>query len=148
MASKIPGEPPNITESGETIAIRMKKKKRGRRVSFADTEITSVHIFNRDDESDSDAPPNSKRSSSRSNNADLENDHAVVGFFKDLGGGDSEDSGDDDDEEGIVDARKSFLRPMGTPSPGSSTAGSATSNDGKFILFLLWEFFFSSNDSC
>ena len=133
MASKIPEEPPN-TESGETMAVRM-KKKRSRRVSFADTEITSVHIFNRDE--DYDTPPNSKPSS-RNDNGDLDPDNMVIGFFKDLGG-DSEDSGDD---EGIVDARKSFLRPIGSPSPGSSTAGSVTSNDGKFITFVTVNRFF------
>lgn len=133
MASKIPEEPPN-TESGETLAVRM-KKKRSRRVSFADTEITSVHIFNRDE--DYDTPPNSKPSS-RNDNGDLDPDNVVIGFFKDLGG-DSEDSGDD---ERIVDARKSFLRPIGSPSPGSSTAGSVTSNDGKFISFITVNRFF------
>nr|XP_048327978.1 uncharacterized protein LOC107416792 isoform X1 [Ziziphus jujuba var. spinosa] len=130
MASNIPEERPNNTESGETLAGRMNNKKRSRRVSFADTEITSVHIFNPDDDDDSyDTPPNSKRTSSRIHNAaDLETDAPVVGFFKDLTGGDSEDSGDDDDGR-IVDARKSFLRPLGSPSPGSSTVGSVTSND-------------------
>ncbi|GMN27549.1 hypothetical protein TIFTF001_001705 [Ficus carica] len=139
MASKIPDEaPPSATaeaeEEEENLDLRL-KKKRARRVSFADTEITSVHFFRRDD--DYETPPDSKPLSSRSADhaAEPQPDNEVLGFFGDLGG-DGYDSGGDD---GSVDGRKSFLRPMGSPSPGSSSAGSATSNDGKltFSFFLL-----------
>lgn len=111
------------------------KRKRSRRVSFADTEITSVHIFNRDE--DSDNPPDSEPQSSSQNDS-AEPVKGVVGFFKDLGG-ESDDFKDSDDED---DGRKSFLRPLGSPSPGSSIPGSATSNDGKLIsyFFLLIKF--------
>ncbi|XP_061337135.1 uncharacterized protein LOC133284162 [Gastrolobium bilobum] len=80
-------EPSNNTETeDETIAL---KRKRARRVSFADNEITSVHVFRRDDTSSSSSPS-------------------------------------DDDGE-VVDGRESFLRPIGTPSPGGS---STTADDG------------------
>ncbi|KAL5581675.1 hypothetical protein UlMin_014117 [Ulmus minor] len=120
MASNLPDEAPNTDTDGEDLALRI-KKKRARRVSFADTEITSVHIFNRDE--DDDSPPGSKPSS-RKETAELEPENELL-----FGGlADSDDSGDDDD--GSVDvSRKSFLRPIGSPSPGSSTVGSATSND-------------------
>lgn len=142
MASKITDEaPPSATaeaqeEEEENLDLRL-KKKRARRVSFADTEITSVHFFRRDD--DFETPPDSNPLSSRSADhaAEPQPNNEVLGFFGDLGGGgDGYDSGGDD---GSVDGRKSFLRPMGSPSPGSSSAGSATSNDGKltFYVFLL-----------
>lgn len=120
---KIPEEPPNSASEAETGA--QTKRNRARRVSFADTEITSVHFFKRDD--DSETPPDSNQSS-RNPNTDSGNKNEIVGFFKDLGG-DSDDSGDED-------GKKSFFRPIGTPSPGSSTAGSATSNDGKSLSNL------------
>ncbi|KAJ8748152.1 hypothetical protein K2173_000560 [Erythroxylum novogranatense] len=111
----------------ETIALR---KKRSRRVSFADREITSVHIFNRDE--DYETPPDSSSAAKKSNVSDGEEE--VLGFFRDLG--DSDDSkelfpfGDEEDEEDVLDSRKSFLRPVQSPSPGSSSVvGSATSND-------------------
>ncbi|KAK7273465.1 hypothetical protein RIF29_14515 [Crotalaria pallida] len=114
-------EPSNNTETEEeSTAFR---RKRLRRVSFADNEITSVHIFRRDDDDSSGTPPNSAP------------DPEIVGFFRDLAG----DSDDDDDQqleqpssspEVAVDGRDSFLRPVGSPSPGgSSTAGSAVSTD-------------------
>ncbi|XP_062107100.1 uncharacterized protein LOC133818326 isoform X2 [Humulus lupulus] len=121
MASKVPDEGSNTKTEDENLALRT-KNKRSRRVSFADTEITSVHFFHRDE--DYETPPDSKPSS-RTIDAALEPDNEVIGFFRELGG-DSDDSGDD---EGSSDGRKSFLRPMGSPSPGSSTAGSVTSND-------------------
>lgn len=127
-------DPSNNTETDdETIALR---KKRARRVSFADNEITSVHIFRRDDE-DSESPHESTNPSSSATP-----DTEVPGFFRDLGGDtDDEDLKDDDDDGESVDVRKSFLKPIGSPSPGSSTAGSiASTDDGKFYLlpaFLL-----------
>ncbi|PON87997.1 hypothetical protein TorRG33x02_161990 [Trema orientale] len=129
MASKLPaaeeGSNSKTTEEEEeeNLALRI-KKKRARRVSFADTEITSVHIFNRDE--DSETPPLSARPTSRNPNAAaLDPENEVIGFFRDLAS-ESDDSGDDD---GTLDARKPFFRPIGSPSPGSSTAGSVTSND-------------------
>ncbi|KAF2292482.1 hypothetical protein GH714_023488 [Hevea brasiliensis] len=117
----------NTETDEETIAVR---KKRSRRVSFADREITSVHIFNRDE--DYETPPDcSAKDPSSGNAAEAENE--VLGFFRDLA--DSDDSkemsptGDEDDEDDIVNARKSFLRPVESPSPGSTIVGSATSND-------------------
>ncbi|XP_021665516.2 uncharacterized protein LOC110653957 isoform X7 [Hevea brasiliensis] len=117
----------NAETDEETIAVR---KKRSRRVSFADREITSVHIFNRDE--DYETPPDcSAKDPSSGNAAEAENE--VLGFFRDLA--DSDDSkemsptGDEDDEDDIVNARKSFLRPVESPSPGSTIVGSATSND-------------------
>ena len=140
-------DPSNNTETeDETIAL---KKKRARRVSFADNEITSVHIFRRDDE-DSETPPGSKPSSN-SDASQSEND--VLGFFRDLGGESDEDDlkeasplsnvgggGDGDDDDGeVMDMRGSFLRPIGSPSPGgSSTAGSvASTEDGKFLFSFI-----------
>ncbi|KAK8688683.1 hypothetical protein V6N13_087433 [Hibiscus sabdariffa] len=109
MASKLPDEPPCDTQGTdeESIAFR---KKRLRRVSFADREITSVHIFNRDD--DYETPPDSTPEPAN------EREKEVMGLFRGLV--DSDDDGDDNE---------SFFRPLETPSPGgSSTAGSATSN--------------------
>ncbi|PRQ52444.1 hypothetical protein RchiOBHm_Chr2g0155571 [Rosa chinensis] len=127
MASKTPDEPCISETEVETIAMRI-KRKRSRRVSFADTEITSVHIFNRDDEDSDNAPDSELQSSSLNDSA--EPDNGAVGFFKDVGGesDDFKDSDDDEDDDG-VDGRKSFLRPLGSPSPMSSVPGSATSNN-------------------
>ncbi|KAJ0051400.1 hypothetical protein Pint_01805 [Pistacia integerrima] len=119
MASKDQEEPFNTETDEETIAVR---KKRLRRVSFADREITSVHIFNRDEdyEQESAAEPSS-----------ADEDNEVLGFFKDLAA-DSDDSREMSPEEGDdeeIASTKSFLRPIESPSPGSSIIGSATSND-------------------
>ncbi|XP_028804981.1 uncharacterized protein LOC114759916 [Neltuma alba] len=131
-------DPSNNTETeDETIAF---KKKRARRVSFADNEITSVHIFRRDDE-DSESPFESTKPCSPADGKSPENE--VPGFFRDLAGdSDEEDlkespaprnacgNGDDNDDEGeAANVRKSFLKPIGSPSPGSSTAGSIASTD-------------------
>ncbi|GMI66299.1 hypothetical protein HRI_000299200 [Hibiscus trionum] len=119
MASKLPDEPPCDTQGTdeESIAFR---KKRLRRVSFADREITSVHIFNRDD--DYETPPDSTPEpvNGRGNE--------VIGLFKGL-------MDSDDDDGDLSSDRKSFFRPMETPSPGgSSTVGSATSNDEEIFF--------------
>ncbi|CAJ1950989.1 unnamed protein product [Sphenostylis stenocarpa] len=104
-------EPPkNNTQTEEedyTVAL---KKKRARRVSFADNEITSVHVFRRDDDASSDP-------------SDAPSDPSVLGFFRDLA------SESDDDRQPQLDdeAGDSFLRPIDFPSPG----GSSTANDGK-----------------
>ncbi|GLT51131.1 hypothetical protein SLA2020_245610 [Shorea laevis] len=117
MASKDMEDACNTVETDEeTIALR---KKRSRRVSFADREITSVHIFNRDD--DYETPPDSTPRSSS------EQEQQILGLFKDLPDSDDSDNGDHED---ILVGRKSFLRPIESPSPGgSSINGSATSND-------------------
>ncbi|KAI4308584.1 hypothetical protein L6164_031642 [Bauhinia variegata] len=131
----------NTKTEDETIAM---KKKRARRVSFVDNEVTSVHIFKRDDE-DSETPPRSKPSSGADESRSK--DDAVLGFFRDLGGDSDEEDlrevspsrngGDDDDDGEVVNVRGSFLRPIRSPSPGSSTAGSvATTDDGKFLFLL------------
>ncbi|KAK4276216.1 hypothetical protein QN277_019186 [Acacia crassicarpa] len=131
-------DPSNNTETeDETIAF---KNKRARRVSFADNEITSVHIFRRDDE-DSDSPFESTKPFSPAEGKSPENE--VLGFFRDLAGGSDDDdlkespprrnvgrNDDDNDDEGeAVNVRKSFLKPIGSPSPGSSTVGSVASID-------------------
>lgn len=93
------------SEEDDTVALR---KKRARRVSFADNEITSVHVFRRDD--DSTSSPSEPPSSS---------DPSILGFFRDL----ASDS-DDDEQPKLEDeaeaAANSFLRPVGSPSPGGS----------------------------
>ncbi|PPS07043.1 hypothetical protein GOBAR_AA13615 [Gossypium barbadense] len=116
MASKFPDEPPSNTQETdeETIAFR---KKLSRRVSFAECEITSVHIFNRDDDYESPQHSTPTPASERGNE--------VLGLFRDL-----IDSDDDDNDDDVLSVEKSFLRPMESPSPGgSSTVGSAISND-------------------
>ncbi|XP_054819274.1 uncharacterized protein LOC129318494 isoform X3 [Prosopis cineraria] len=133
-------DPSNNTETeDETIAF---KKKRARRVSFADNEITSVHIFRRDDE-DSESPLESTKPFSPTDGKSPENE--VLGFFRDLAGdSDEEDlkelstprnsggNGNDNDDDGeSVNVRKSFLKPIGSPSPGSSTVGSVASTDNE-----------------
>ncbi|KAJ6751317.1 hypothetical protein OIU85_001813 [Salix viminalis] len=119
----------NSNTDEETIALR---KKRSRRVSFADREITSVHIFNRDDEYETPPDPPSTKSPLS------DTDDEVRAFFGDLA--DSDDSkeisspigaGDDDnDNDYSINSRKSFFRPVESPSPGnSSIVGSASCND-------------------
>ncbi|XP_050205439.1 uncharacterized protein LOC126655347 [Mercurialis annua] len=136
MAST-PEEPPcNSATEEETIALR---KKRSRRVSFADREITSVHIFNRDE--DYETPPDSSGQNlllqqQNKNLSDEENE--LLGFFRDLADVDDckEDSpinANDEDDEDVddVNLRSSFFRTVESPSSGGSgtIAGSATSND-------------------
>eukprot|EP00258_Populus_trichocarpa_P033357 XP_024449376.1 uncharacterized protein LOC7492005 [Populus trichocarpa] len=117
----------NSNTDEETIALR---KKRSRRVSFADREITSVHIFNRDDEYETPPDPPSTKSPIS------DTDDEVRAFFGDLA--DSDDSkeissptgADDDDNDYSINSRKSFFRPVESPSPGgSSIVGSAYCND-------------------
>ena len=129
MGSKDGEEQCNTETEEETVA---RQKKRSRRVSFA-AEITSVHVFNRDD--DCETPTESKPNSDADTPQLGLSDPPVLRFLKDLG-----DTTDEDDDNGIdnedddddVRQRKSFLRPFQSPSPGS-TIGSATSiDDGKF----------------
>ncbi|GKB76753.1 hypothetical protein Tco_0943648, partial [Tanacetum coccineum] len=99
-------------------------KKRARRVSFA--ENTSVHIFNRDE--DSATPVNAKQPPPPSDEYSDE-----PKFWND--NGNDEDEEDEDEEDDEMDEsggpRSPFLRLVGSsPSSGGSTIGSATSNDG------------------
>jgi hypothetical protein len=105
-------------------------------VSFADREITSVHIFNRDDEYETPPDPPSTKSPIS------DTDDEVRAFFGDLA--DSDDSkeissptgADDDDNDYSINSRKSFFRPVESPSPGgSSIVGSASCNDGLFYFY-------------
>ncbi|XP_016902820.1 uncharacterized protein LOC103500493 isoform X2 [Cucumis melo] len=119
MASKDPEETANTATEEESLAF---KKKRARRVSFADCEITSVHIFNRDE--DYETPPEPQTTPE----AALP-DNEVLGFFRDLADSDDSRESSPNLDDDVLGQRKSFLRPLGSPSPGSISAGSATSND-------------------
>ncbi|XP_057461184.1 uncharacterized protein LOC130751607 isoform X2 [Actinidia eriantha] len=99
MASKVADDNGNTEIEESTIALQ---KKRSRRVSFA--EITSVHVFDRDDEYET--PP----------------DHSPRGDHS------TQNEEYSEGNDGEIDVRRSFIRPMESPSPGSSI-GSATSND-------------------
>ncbi|KAG6589091.1 hypothetical protein SDJN03_17656, partial [Cucurbita argyrosperma subsp. sororia] len=118
MASKEPEEAANTTEE-ETLAF---KKKRARRVSFADVEITSVHIFNRDE--DYETPPETQATPEAATP-----DNEVLGFFRDLVDSDDSRESSPNLDDDVLGQRKSFLRPLGSPSPRSISAGSAASND-------------------
>ncbi|KAI8552217.1 hypothetical protein RHMOL_Rhmol06G0249000 [Rhododendron molle] len=118
MSAKAAADDPCNTETEEgTVALQ---KKRSRRVSFA--EITSVHVFDRDDEYET--PPEPRPSS--------ENEDEL-GFLRFLADGEESSQneekveGKEEDDE-LEDGRRSFFRPFESPSPGS-TIGSATSND-------------------
>ncbi|XP_043688522.1 uncharacterized protein LOC122639690 isoform X2 [Telopea speciosissima] len=124
-----PKEREELCDTGpeeETVA---RQKNRSRRVSFA--EITSVHVFDRDEEYETprDSKPNSENSETAEANEDL-------GFLSDLGGSDDwkeltqngEDDEDDNDDE-----RKAIVRDMDSSSPGSAI-GSATSNDEEIFF--------------
>ncbi|XP_014523631.1 uncharacterized protein LOC106779925 [Vigna radiata var. radiata] len=113
-------EPPknNAAQSEDETTVAL-KKKRLRRVSFADNEITSVHVFRRDDDS--------------SSPSEAPSDPSIVGFFRDL----ASDSDDDDKEQPQLHEEaedgNSFLRPIGSPYPGdSSTADEGDDDDDDF----------------
>ncbi|XP_068637043.1 uncharacterized protein [Aristolochia californica] len=115
----------NTTEpEEETFALQ---RKRSRRVSFAD--ITSVHVFDRDE--DFETPPEQKFGDELTESEKLD---GSVGFQTDIGGSDdSKDSSrrEDDrevEEEEEEDGRALFVQSMDYSSPGS-VAGSLTSND-------------------
>lgn len=116
-------------ENSDTVA-----KKRVRRVSFA-AEMTSVHFFDRDEEYNETPMVGTAKI--------LDDSPAGLGFgrlserVKEFGG---EDDGDDNIDDEEMEMRRLFLRPIGSPSPGGSTLGSASSNDGKSrctALFLV-----------
>lgn len=119
-----PEDPMNNTAGtdDETIAQR---RKRLRRVSFADREITSVHIFKRDDDYETPPNPSALEAQNGEQAGTSESEDKVIRFFGDLA--DSEDTGDGEDEP----VEKLFLRPKSSPSSGGSTIGSARSDDGK-----------------
>lgn len=131
MASKDPEEAANTATEEGSLAF---KKKRARRVSFADVEITSVHIFKRDEDYETPLEPQATPEAAPP-------DNEVLGFFRNLvDSDDSLESSPNLDDDGLGQ-RKSFLRPLGSPSPGSISAGSATSNDGMFLCLFLSSFF-------
>nr|KYP51679.1 hypothetical protein KK1_026447 [Cajanus cajan] len=104
-------------EDDDTVAL---KKKRARRVSFADNEITSVHVFRRDDDS--------------SSPSEAPSDPSVVGFFRDLASDSDDDEPPQLDDADAAQAGNSFLRPIGSPSPGgsSTTADDVDDDDDDF----------------
>ncbi|XP_068494481.1 uncharacterized protein [Phaseolus vulgaris] len=113
-------EPPKNNAQSEDETTVALKKKRLRRVSFADNEITSVHVFRRDDDSSS-SP------------SEAPSDPSIVGFFRDL----ASDSEDDDKEQPQLHEEaedgNSFLRPIGSPyTGGSSTADEGDDDDEDF----------------
>ncbi|KAL8031141.1 hypothetical protein ABFX02_13G006200 [Erythranthe guttata] len=107
------------TENSDTIALQ---KKRARRVSFA--EMTSIHFFDRDEESNG---------TPLAQTAKLGDDSPVQsGLFRQLELDkefECSDDGNGIDEDEEMEMQRSFLRPIGSPSPGGSTFGSASSND-------------------
>ncbi|XP_075643203.1 uncharacterized protein LOC142614554 isoform X1 [Castanea sativa] len=110
----------NTETEEETIAV--KKQKRSRRVSFADVEITSVHIFNRDDEDLSSSPS--------SPNSTGGHPQKPLGLFSDLV------DGDDFRDSSPNQHRNPFLRPLGSPSLSPSPfAASASSVDDEDNFF-------------
>lgn len=121
-------------ENSDAVALT---KKRARRVSFA-AEMTSVHIFDRDEEF------NETPSVAAANMTD--DSPAEFGFgglserSKEFGG---EDDGEYNLEDEVMEMQRSFLRPIGSPSSGGSTLGSASSNDGKFRSVSLFSLFLS-----
>lgn len=127
----------NSETEEETIAVN---KKRARRVSFA--ENTSVHIFDRDEESESPTEPRTNLPDVNPSELGLFNDE--LGFRRnsidanDILRNDVEDD-DDDEEEDDEDARPSFFRPVESPSSGSGF-GSATSNDGNCYYSIMYLF--------
>ncbi|KAL8130838.1 uncharacterized protein LOC141711470 isoform X2 [Apium graveolens] len=117
----------NSETEEETVAVN---KKRARRVSFA--ENTSVHIFDRDEESESPTEPRTSSPDVNSTDLGLFNDE--LGFRRNsIDANDilrnnaaAADDDDDDEDDDEYDARPSFFRPLESPSSGSGF-GSATS---------------------
>lgn len=132
MASELPNDNNSNTKSEqETIAFH---KKRARRVSFA--ENTSVHIFNRDE--DSGTPVNPKPPNSPSNELS-ESGERINGPNQLLWSNDDVDDDNDGDDDDVDEPGSSspFLRFVGSPSSGGSTIGSANSNDGKSCFIFI-----------
>lgn len=122
------GEATGNSEGGTTVAMQ---KKRLRRVSFA--ENTSVRFFDRDDDENETPQALEESASKDGNDNDSEEIIELLGFrqlVESKGGGeeDREDGDRESDDEERVDMRRSFLRPVESPS-SESGFGSATSND-------------------
>ncbi|KAL0008746.1 hypothetical protein SO802_010248 [Lithocarpus litseifolius] len=108
----------NTETEEETVAVK-KQKRSSRRVSFADVEITSVHIFNRDDEDLSSSPSEG-------------HPQKPLGLFSDLV------DGDDFRDSSPNQHRNPFLRPLGSPSLSPSpfaASASASSVDDEDNFF-------------
>ncbi|XP_073142523.1 uncharacterized protein [Henckelia pumila] len=103
--------------SGGSTTTMALQRKRARRVSFA--EMTSVHFFDRDEE-DNETPLAKAAKRDRISANDLD-------FGLELEQPKEIDGEDTDVED--MEMPRSFLRPLGSPSPGGSTIGSASSND-------------------
>ncbi|KZV31364.1 hypothetical protein F511_05468 [Dorcoceras hygrometricum] len=103
--------------SGSATTTMALQKKRARRVSFA--EMTSVHFFDRDEE-DNETPVAKAAKVDGVSATELD-------FGVELEQSKEIDGEDIDVEE--MEMPRSFLRPLGSPSPGGSTMGSASSND-------------------
>ncbi|KAL3502597.1 hypothetical protein ACH5RR_037046 [Cinchona calisaya] len=94
--------------------------------------MTSVRFFDRDDEENE--TPTPEELASRVGNVEDSEEKIVLLGFSQLEDSKVEDEGDREDREGEsddeerVDMRRSFLRPIESPSSGSAF-GSATSND-------------------
>lgn len=114
------------TETGEEETLAL-QRKRSRRVSFA--EITSVHVFDRDE--DYETPPDAAAAAADPPSSLRPLKNGSLGFRGDVA--DSDDSRDEysqneDDDDGEDDG-KPFFRPVHSPSPRSNF-GSASSDDG------------------
>ncbi|KAL8136662.1 hypothetical protein V2J09_002663 [Rumex salicifolius] len=120
MESKDPDDNCNTETEEETIAMM---KKRARRVSFAET--TAVHFFDRDEESDKKAPTSEAGEDDALRRTESDEIRALL----QASGVSAEEEGEEGDDEAPFTARNSFFRPIESPSPASSTFGSATSND-------------------
>ncbi|CAI9294918.1 unnamed protein product [Lactuca saligna] len=123
MASLVPVDDNSNTKSEEgTMAFH---KKRARRVSFA--ENTSVHIFDRDEDSGTPLEPKPPSSpSDELGSGELNHERGQLFWNVDEDDNDNNNEDDDMDEPG---SRSPFLRFIGSPSSGGSTVGSANSND-------------------
>lgn len=118
-------------ENSDTVALT---KKRARRVSFA-AEMTSVHFFDRDEEFNETPSVAAAKMA-----GDLAAEFGFAGLSernKEFGGED-EGEGEYNLDDEVMEMQRSFLRPMGSPSSGGSTLGSASSNDGKFRSLSLF----------
>ncbi|KAI4324587.1 hypothetical protein MLD38_030062 [Melastoma candidum] len=121
-------DPTNTETEDETVvaaaAAASRRRQNNRRVSFAD-EITSVHVFRRDDDYDATPPHDQDKSS------DKVGEEGGIGLFRDSqysqevtprDGGRQEEDEDTDGLPGLLFQRVDFL------SPGSCTVGSFASS--------------------
>ncbi|GAB2262371.1 hypothetical protein Droror1_Dr00003368 [Drosera rotundifolia] len=97
-----------------TVAFASASRRKSRRVSFAET--TEVHLFERDDDYGTPRDRNDRVAAAAEETESVDGGSGVV-----------EEEGEE--EEGVgVGMRRSFFRPVESPSPGS-TVGSVTDND-------------------